>query len=155
MLKIFLKKILILIILITVFLMSNINLISYAGDTIDNTIQDARAFAQESTVDNPVSNAKIKNVSNFLFNLFLGVGIVVAVIVGIILGMKYMVGSVEEKAEYKQTLIAYVIGCIVIFGAFGIWRMTVNVLKHVDDSQTQPQGSGQMPSVYYESGAGR
>lgn len=43
------------------------------------------------------------------------VGTVVAVIGIIILGIKYMMGSVEEKAEYKKTMIPYIIGCIFIF----------------------------------------
>ena len=36
--------------------------------------------------------------------------------IGIMLiGIKYMLGSVEEKAEYKKTMIPYIIGCIFIF----------------------------------------
>ena len=38
------------------------------------------------------------------------IGIVIAVIVITILGIKYMVGSVEEKAEYKKTMIPYIVG---------------------------------------------
>lgn len=35
----------------------------------------------------------------------------------IILGIKYMMGSVEEKATYKKTLFPYFIGAIFVFGA--------------------------------------
>ena len=45
------------------------------------------------------------------------VGIVVAVVVLLILGIKYLMGSAEEKAEYSKTLMPYVIGAILIFGA--------------------------------------
>ncbi|MCL2383130.1 MAG: pilin [Oscillospiraceae bacterium] len=45
------------------------------------------------------------------------VGIVLSVIVLIILGIKYMMGSAEEKAEYKKTLIPYIIGAVLIFAA--------------------------------------
>ncbi len=40
------------------------------------------------------------------------VGVAISVITTIILGIKYMVGSIEEKAEYKKTMIPYIIGVI-------------------------------------------
>lgn len=45
------------------------------------------------------------------------VGIVVAVVVLLVLGIKYMMGSAEEKAEYKKTMIPYVVGAVLIFAA--------------------------------------
>ncbi len=42
---------------------------------------------------------------------FASVGILV------VLGIKYMMGSTEEKAEYKKTLLPYVIGAVFVFGA--------------------------------------
>ena len=43
-----------------------------------------------------------------------------SVIVLIILGLKYMMGSVEEKAAYKKTLLPYVIGAALVFAASAI-----------------------------------
>ena len=34
----------------------------------------------------------------------------------ILIGIKYMVGSIEEKADYKKALIPYVIGAVFVFG---------------------------------------
>lgn len=45
------------------------------------------------------------------------VGIVLSVIVLIIIGIKYMMGSAEEKAEYKKTFMPYIIGAALIFAA--------------------------------------
>lgn len=42
-------------------------------------------------------------------------GSAVAVIVLMWLGIKYMVGSVSDKAEYKQTMIPYIIGAVMLF----------------------------------------
>jgi len=50
-------------------------------------------------------------------------GIVVAVVILMILGIKYMMGSAEEKAEYKKTMIPYVIGAILLFAATTIANM--------------------------------
>ena len=43
------------------------------------------------------------------------VGIVVSVAALVLIGLKYMLGSVEEKAEYKKTLIPYIIGAFILF----------------------------------------
>ena len=40
-------------------------------------------------------------------------------------------GSVSEKANVKETLIPYIAGCIVIFGAFGIWKLVVTIMSKV------------------------
>lgn len=43
------------------------------------------------------------------------VGVVVSVVALILIGLKYMMGSIEEKAEYKKTLIPYIIGAFILF----------------------------------------
>jgi len=60
-----------------------------------------------------------------------GIGILVIVVVGAIIGIKYMMGSVEEKAEHKKLLVPYLVGSVVIFGALTIWRMSINILSTV------------------------
>ena len=44
------------------------------------------------------------------------VGSVISIICLIVLGIKYMMGSVEEKANYKKTLLPYVLGAIMVLG---------------------------------------
>ena len=48
------------------------------------------------------------------------IGSGLSIIFLIILGIKYMMGSVEEKATYKKTLVPYVIGASLVFGASSI-----------------------------------
>lgn len=55
------------------------------------------------------------------------IAIVIAVIVLLILGIKYMIGSASEKAEYKKTMIPYLVGAVLIFGAGAIAQVIVNV----------------------------
>lgn len=69
------------------------------------------------------------NASNQLFNIFFDLGIGVVIIVGAFLGIKFMTAGVEEKAEIKKTLIPYVISSVVLVGAYGIWRLSILVLK--------------------------
>ena len=42
-----------------------------------------------------------------------------------------MAGSVEQKAKVKDSLVPYIAGCIVIFGAFGIWKLVLTLLESV------------------------
>lgn len=42
------------------------------------------------------------------------IGVVISVIVLTLIGCKYMFGSVEEKARYKETLTPYVIGVLML-----------------------------------------
>ena len=40
-----------------------------------------------------------------------------------------MIGSVEEKAEYKKTMIYYIIGAIMVFAISNISAMIYNFAK--------------------------
>lgn len=57
------------------------------------------------------------------------VSAVVAVIALMIIGIKYMIGSVEERAEYKKTLIPYVIGCVLVVSITTIVSFIYNAVK--------------------------
>ena len=63
---------------------------------------------------------KIQDVGQKIMGVLTTVGIVISVIVLIILGIKYMMGSASEKAEYKKTMIPYLVGAVFIFGASAI-----------------------------------
>ena len=71
----------------------------------------------------------IQDMSNIIYNILLIIGVVIAVIVGIIIGIKFMTGSVEEKAKVKESFIAYIAGCVVVFGAFTIWKVVVEIIQ--------------------------
>ena len=126
------KKILISIILIIITLMS-INLFYsnvYGADTVDDTIRGARDFLSAGS-DDQVNETGLQVASELIYNILLAVAIILAIIIGIILGIQFMTASVEEKAKIKETLMAYVAGCVVVFGAFGIWKLAITVLSEV------------------------
>ena len=58
---------------------------------------------------------ELKSKVNSILGLINVAGIAVSVITLMIIGIKYMLGSVEEKAEYKKTMITYLIGAIMVF----------------------------------------
>lgn len=65
------------------------------------------------------------------------IAIVIAVIVLLILGIKYMIGSASEKAEYKKTMIPYLVGAILIFGAGAIAQVIVNIASSLSAAAGQ------------------
>ena len=59
----------------------------------------------------------IQSIGNNIAKVVKVVGIFVAVIIIMVLGVRYMMGSAEEKAEYKKVMIPYLIGAVLLFGA--------------------------------------
>ncbi len=61
--------------------------------------------------NNGVEGADVlRDKSNFIVGILQAVGTVVAVIMLTIIAIKYMISSIEERAEYKQTMVPYIIG---------------------------------------------
>ena len=40
-----------------------------------------------------------------------------------------MMSGAEGKAQIKELLVPYIVGCIVVFGAFAIWKLLVTILS--------------------------
>ena len=62
-----------------------------------------------------VSNSEAQNIGNKIITLVSTIGSISSVVVLVIIGLKYMLGSVEEKAEYKKSLMPYMIGSMIVF----------------------------------------
>ncbi len=60
------------------------------------------------------------------------VGVVISAIMLTILGIKYMLGSVEEKAEYKKTMIPYLIGTVLLFSASTIVGIIAKLVENTN-----------------------
>ena len=69
--------------------------------------------------------SQINSVGANIVSIVTTIGIIVAVVVLLVLGIKYMMGSASEKAEYKKTMIPYLIGAVLIFGASAIAKAVI------------------------------
>lgn len=67
-----------------------------------------------------VEVASLKKAGNTIITVITTVGIVISVVMLIVIGIKYMMGSTSEKAEYKKSLLPYVIGAGILFAASSI-----------------------------------
>lgn len=103
-----------------------------SGKSIDDVIEDAKNFIGKAKDDiGTIEETSLQNFSNVFYNIFLTVGTAIAVIAGTIIGIKYMLGSVEEQADVKKMLVPYVVGCIVVFGSFGIWKLVIEIMNNL------------------------
>ncbi len=69
-------------------------------------------------------NFKTKTDTTAIGNIVLGIiqliGSFAAVGTIMVLGIKYVTGTIEERASYKKSMIPYIVGCVLIFGAVNI-----------------------------------
>lgn len=66
---------------------------------------------------------KISTLGGNIVNILQVVGIVIAVVVILVIGIKYLIGSAEEKAKYKETMIPYVVGALLVFAGTSIVKV--------------------------------
>lgn len=95
------------------------------GEEFINTGKEE--LEKDATIDTEDVNKEYKK----LFGILFALGVALSVIIGAILGIKFMVSGIEEQAKIKELLLPYVIGCIVIFGAFGIWKLAIELFSDV------------------------
>ena len=71
----------------------------------------------------------MQTMSNTLYNILFTTGVIIAFIIGGVLGIKFMTEGLEGKAEVKAMLAPYIVGCIILFGAFTIWKVVLTILQ--------------------------
>ena len=95
------------------------------------TTQTFAATITASDVKNNESlgnaGTEIKTIGEKIFSGIYSVGSAVSVITIAFLGVKYMMGSAEQKADYKKSMLPYLIGAICLFGATSIANMIYTV----------------------------
>ena len=69
---------------------------------------------------------EIDNFGNKIITIVSTIGSIISVVVLVVLGIKYMMGSAEEKAEYKKTLLPYIIGAALVFAASTVAGVVYN-----------------------------
>lgn len=99
--------------------------------SLDDILEDIREQLQDSAIDqstgtinpgawepetlNPSEMQDLTDTAGILVNIIRTVGIIVSVVVLLVLGIKYMTGSTSERAEYKKSMIPYLIGAVLFF----------------------------------------
>ena len=101
--------------------------------TFVDVLDNIDGYSNPGDLDAATSN-KIENAASIVLSAITSIGVVVAIVILAVLGVKYMLGSVEEKAEYKKDLVPYLIGACLLFGIstfvkiFMQWGQTISNL---------------------------
>ena len=131
--KSILTKILLLILLITMIYIPNT---TYA---MGNVISQGEDFLSSRNNTSPINEVSLKETSDYVYNILFTIAVVLAIAIGMIIGIQFVMGSVEEQAKVKETLVPYVIGVFVVFASFTIWKIVINVGDSVSPT---PAGTG-------------
>ena len=101
------------------------------------------SIATDNPIDNPdkykpgdistTDSDEIVNKVNSILNAITVIGIVISVITLTILGIKYMIGSVEEKAEYKKSMIPYIIGVVFLLATSTAVKLIAKLTQEAQD----------------------
>ena len=116
-------KILSIILVVTMMLVVSMGTVSLAGGSSSG--QDSTGVVDDLFSGGNADTSGIQVVGANIVSIITTIGIIVAVIVLLVLGIKYMMGSAAEKAEYKKTMIPYLIGAVLIFGASAIAKAVI------------------------------
>lgn len=114
--------------LISILLILNNPLYSNAL-SFDEIMQGADNFLEEGTSGPTIKleESELKGISQTISNVLLSIAIGVTLISAVAMGINFTIQSVEDKAKVKESMIPWVIGIFVSFGAYGIWRITMGV----------------------------
>ena len=99
--------------------------------SMDDIMEAGDNFLDKGDNNDKIKVDKLQDFSKNVYSILLVIGIALSIIIGIILGIKYMISSVSEKASVKEMILIYVISCVVIFGGFGIWKLMVEIMESI------------------------
>lgn len=99
---------------------------SYAIDNIFRAGDDFLNAGEEPT-NSVIDEGKLKKTSETIYKTLLLIAICVSVLVGAVLGIQFILGSVEGKVKVQEALVPYIVGCFVVFGGFAIWSIVINI----------------------------
>ena len=103
------------------------------GFSLDDIFSAGKGFIDKGSQDAPISTDDAINAFVPVGITLVGIATIVLVVVGLIMGVKYMIAGANEKAELKQKLIYYVISVVLVYGATGIFALVIQVFNNILD----------------------
>ena len=99
----------------------------YADTSVSGIFSSAKSFIEQGKSGSTVDTGVIAKDLGGIGQVFLVIGLGVAVGVGMYLGFKYMMSGADEKAKVKERLIYYVIATVLLVSAVGITKIIVSI----------------------------
>ena len=109
-----------------------INLISIITCILSNTVLGTLVDGFEEYIFAHGDGAtKLQDEGGKIVGFIQVIGTIISVAMLTVIGIKYVLGSAEEKAEYKKSLKPYLIGAILIFGFSNITQWIYEWAKDI------------------------
>lgn len=87
---------------------------------------------QPSDLTSSQDATQIINKASVIVGVLRTGGIIIVVVALMVMGIKYMIGSVSEKAEYKKSIVPYLIGVFIIFTLSQILAIIIDIVSKID-----------------------
>lgn len=125
--KISLKKILVVILIALLLVICLRPIITYATNDWKSTTQ----FDTNANADIGQVNTKTRRVVGAILGVVRIVGTGIAIIMLIVVAMKYMMSAPGDRADIKKHAVVYVVGAIVLFGSAQIIGIIANFAANI------------------------
>lgn len=111
------KIVMIIITMLFIIITANCNVYAALSSAVNNFTPDDWKPSSTTSVS---GGSELKKIGNKIIGAIRVIGSIISVIALTVLGIKYTIGSVEEKAEYKKTMKPYIIGAVMVFAITNI-----------------------------------
>ncbi len=98
--------------------------ISYGKD--DLNLGDLNAYKNETEM------SSLKTKAEGIIGIIRTIGVVASVVALMGIGIKYMMASLEERAQYKETMKPYIIGAFLVFTLSLIPQIIYDIMKNFE-----------------------
>lgn len=134
------KRILIsFLIILIMFFLNTLSVKAHDVEIIDSIKVATGVINPDEYRPNAINEGDIKpavKMGSSIINTIGVIGVIASVVALILMGLKYMMGSVSEKAEYKKTMIPYLVGVLIFFAITQFLVVIFNLINGIEKQQT-------------------
>ena len=96
------------------------------SEAFTNPIYAPDAYKPDKNIES--NNTEFTKIDGTIIQIFQYIGTFAMVFTIMIIGIRYMIASTEDKASYKETMIPYLIGAIMVFAIPQIVRIIYDLV---------------------------
>ena len=126
-------------IMLIIFFLNTLSVKAHDVETIDSIKVATGVVNPDDYKPDPIDEKDAQpavKMGNTIVNTINVLGAIASVVALILMGLKYMMGSVSEKAEYKKTMIPYLVGVLIFLAITQFLVIIFNFVNGVDKQQT-------------------
>ncbi len=103
------------------------------GFSLDDIFSAGKGFIDKGSSDAKITTDDAINAFVPVGITLVGIATIVLIVVGLIMGVKYMMSGANEKAQLKQKLIYFIISVVLVYGATGIFALVIQIFNDILD----------------------